>query len=79
MKNTFTKGLLIKYLYHETTSAENHQIEEALSNDWELNELFEELERSYRVLPKVTFSPKSSTIQSILGYSSQQPANEPFV
>jgi len=79
MKNTFTKDLLIKYLYHETTDAENRKIEQALSVDWELQELFDNLERSYRTLPKVTFSPKSSTIRSILSYSSEQPAIEPHV
>ncbi|MGB0862652.1 MAG: hypothetical protein ACPG19_12970 [Saprospiraceae bacterium] len=79
MKNNFTKQLLVKYLYHETTNAETLKVEEAMSDDWELQELFENLERSSRTLPKVTFSPKSTTIQNILGYSREKPAIEPYV
>ena len=80
MENKFTiESLLLKYLYHETNSEENEVVEDALASNWKLHELFENLERSYRTLPKVTFSPKTSTLQSILRYSSEQPAIEPYV
>lgn len=79
MEKLFTEELLIKYLYHETTTAENNLVEDAIASNWEVHKLYEELESSYRELPKVTFSPKSSTIQKILGYSSEKPAIEPYV
>ena len=80
MENKFTiESLLLKYLYHETNSQENDVVENALASNRVLHELFEKLERSYRTLPKVTFAPKTSTLQSILRYSSEQPAIEPYV
>lgn len=79
MKNTFTEELLLKYLYHETSPAETKAVETALDTDWRLREQYEALEMANRNLPKVTFSPKQSTLQNILKYSSGQPAIEPYV
>lgn len=79
MKNTFTEELLLKYLYHETSPSETQAVESALDTDWHLRERYEALEMAYRNLPKVTFSPKQSTLQNILKYSSGQPAIEPYV
>lgn len=79
MENKCTTDLLLKYLYHETTSRENNMVEDALTNNWEIYELFESLELGYRALPKVTFAPKTKTIQDILSYSREQPAIEPYV
>ncbi len=79
MKNKFTSELLIKYLYHETTSIETLEVENALTNNWEVSEAFNALESSYRRLPKVLFAPKSSTIQNIIGYNNEKPAIEPYV
>ena len=79
MKKRCTTELLIKYLYHETTTAETLHVEEVMANNWDIQEELDDLERSYRALPKVSFSPKTSTIQSILGYSSEKPAIEPYV
>ena len=80
MENKFTiESLLLKYLYHETNSRENDMVEDALASDWKLHEAFENLEQGYRTLPKVTFAPKTSTLQRILRYSNEQPAIEPYV
>lgn len=80
MENKFTLELLLmKYLYHETSLHENDVVEEALSNNWKLQELCDELEAGYRTLPKVKFAPKRSTIQRILNYSAKQSAIEPYV
>lgn len=54
-------------------------VEQALSNNWELQELYESLEESKLELPKVTFRPKNSTIQNILRYNSEQTALEPHL
>jgi hypothetical protein len=80
MENKFTiESLLLKYLYHETNSRENDVVEDALTSDWELSELFDNLEKGYLMLPKVTFYPKTSTLQNILRYSNEQPAIEPIL
>ena len=36
MKQIFTKNLLIKYIYNETTSAETLTVEDALNTDYDL-------------------------------------------
>ena len=80
MENKFTLELLLmKYLYHETSSYENDVVEDALSTNWELHELCDDLETGYRALPKVKFAPKKSTLQHILNYSAKQSAIEPYV
>ena len=71
MKHNFTPEQLIKYIYRETSVAETMAINEALSNNWELYELYEELKLSYQQLPKVKFNPSGSAIQNILAYSEQ--------
>ena len=77
MEKNFTKNLLVKYLFNEVTQAEKFQVEEALYNNWEFHELYDDLDKAYRTLPKVQFAPKASTIQNILGYSSERTALEP--
>lgn len=69
--------LLIKYLYGEVSIAERHLIEESLDNDWELQELYQAMQKSHRELPKVQFSPSKNVIQNILKYSKEQTALEP--
>ena len=69
MKQTFTKNLLIKYIYNETTAAEKLLVEETLNSDYELYEYYCELYDSYKALPKATFSPSQETLSNILSYS----------
>lgn len=71
MDKKFT-NLLVKYVHHEVTHAEKLLLEDALDTDWELYELYNQLKEGLRTLPKVTFSPKKSTIQNILRYSNEQ-------
>ncbi len=69
MKHDFTPELLIKYIYKETTAAESLAISEAISNNWQVYELYEELKQSYLQLPKVQFDPSYTCIQQILAHS----------
>ncbi|MFT6937784.1 MAG: anti-sigma factor RsiW [Saprospiraceae bacterium] len=77
MNTNFTEDLLIKYLYGEVSIAEKHLVEESLENNWELQELYESMQKSHRELPKVQFSPEKNVIQNILKYSKEQTALEP--
>lgn len=77
MNINFTKNLLVKYVYGKVSIAEKHLIEESLENNWELYELYRSMQKSRRELPKVQFSPRKTTIQNILKYSSEQTALEP--
>ncbi len=69
MKQTFTTDQLIRFMYKETSASESFAIKEALKNSKELMKEFRELQAAHQQLPKVTFSPKRSTLQNILRYS----------
>ena len=71
MKQNFTTDQLISYLYKETSVAESMAICQALEEDWNLWEAYQELLQAKQQLPKVSFLPSSQTIQNILGYSEQ--------
>ena len=73
-----TLNHLVRYLYKETSTLESLEIAEELDCDFETREAYQELESSFRQLPKVTFSPKLSSIQAILRYS-KRTAVEPSV
>ena len=66
MQQNFTSELLVKYLYHETTSAERRAINEELIDNYLLREEFSELLYAFQQLPKVKFEPSKTSIQSIL-------------
>ena len=74
MELSFTKNLLVKYIYNETTVAEKFYVEEALNKDFKLYEDYEALYEAYIGLPKAKFSPSPDTISNILSYSKQSSA-----
>lgn len=69
MKQKFTPNHLLKFLYKETTASESLAIQEAMNDNFELQEQYNEMQAGYRQLPKVKFNPSNSSIQKILGYS----------
>jgi len=69
MKHFCTQNDLIRFLYKETNASETIAIGEALCENPVLAEQYEELQIGYNMLPKAKFSPSSSAIQNILGYS----------
>ena len=71
MQKNFTSELLVKHLYHETTTAEKQAINQELISDFMLRERYSELTRAYRELPKVQFKPSSIAVQNVLNYSKQ--------
>ena len=71
MKQNFTTEQLIRFLYKETSVAESMAICQALEEDWNLYESYQELEQAKQQLPQVSFQPSGSTIQNILSYSEQ--------
>lgn len=75
MKQYLTQLDLIRYIYRETSTVENVEIVEALSEDPLLMEEYRELYQGYLQLPKAKFSPKPSALQNILSYSEQTALN----
>ncbi|MCB0519291.1 MAG: hypothetical protein H6577_07775 [Lewinellaceae bacterium] len=75
MKQHLTQLDLVRFLYKETSRAENAILREALDEDPLLKEEYEEIFEGYRLAPKAKFSPKPSTLQRILCYSEQTALN----
>ena len=75
MKQYFTQLDLIRFIYKETSATETIAISEAIAKDPLLAEEYEELFEGYRHLPKAKFSPKPTTLQSILRHSEQTALN----
>ena len=71
MKQYFTQLDLIRFIYKETSVAESIAISEALNSDPLLAEEYDELFGGYKLLPKAKFSPKPTTLDSILRFSEQ--------
>ncbi|MFT4760461.1 MAG: hypothetical protein ACI9XO_003692 [Paraglaciecola sp.] len=71
MKHLCTQNDLIRFLYKETNASETIAISEALCENPVLANQYEELLKGYQMLPRAKFSPSSSAIQNILGYSNE--------
>jgi hypothetical protein len=66
MVDTFTLLSLVRFTYNESSADEKQQMEEILQYDEEIKSELKLLHEAKRFLPKVSFYPKDSTIQSIL-------------
>ena len=71
MNETCTHDLLIKFLYHETTPAENRLIHRELKEDYLLREEFSSLQKAFRRLPRVRFSASPKALNAVLQFSQQ--------
>jgi hypothetical protein len=69
MLQTCTCNDLLRYIYRETTHAEEVMLKESLKEDFFLREVFQELYQGYKQLPKALFRPSSTTINNIRAYS----------
>lgn len=72
MTKTFTPNDVLRYLYKETSSVENVEIEEALLVSSELLDQYVQLTSIKEQLDKVRKSPSDRTIEAILEYSKSQ-------
>ena len=77
MIKTFTKDDVIRYVYEETSPEENLLIEDALMSEPELMTFFLDALELRAMMNKIERQPKPSTVQTILMYSQNHPANPP--
>jgi len=70
MEHNYTEQKLIQLIYGESDIFERLEMEHSLENDLCLRENYDELYKAYRSLPKVKFSPLTSSINNILSYGS---------
>lgn len=67
--NHFTNEDMIRFLYNEMTTEETQQFIQALEADWTFRERFEVLKQSKEGLDKVSYTPRTSTINAIMQYA----------
>lgn len=67
--HSFTLEDLVQYLYKETSPEKTAAIKAALETDWSLREQYDILSAGFNQLDAVQFSPRQSTIDSILSYA----------
>jgi len=72
----FTPEDLLLYLYSETPSQKTTAIEKALENDWTLREKLAVLKASMQRLDKITESPRTEVVLSVLHYAREHSAEE---
>ncbi|GAB3809933.1 hypothetical protein GCM10028819_52630 [Spirosoma humi] len=77
MIKTFTQDDVIRYVYEETSPEENLLIEDSLMTEPELMTFFLEALELRALMNKIEREPRRSTVQSILNYSQNHPANPP--
>ena len=69
MTKTFTQNDLIRFIYHETSEAEERDLNKAMICDSELQGQYKELIAVKSQLDKSQLEPSESAIQSILSYA----------
>ncbi|MGR3811935.1 hypothetical protein [Jiulongibacter sp. NS-SX5] len=71
MIQTFTNKLneVVRYLYNETSSTENLQIEESLAKDEQLLDFYLESSSLLSELDKIQMVPSEQSISNVLAFS----------
>jgi hypothetical protein len=69
MTHTYTDQQIIRFIYSECDLFEKLEMEFAMEDDSTLLETYHELKEGFDALPRVTFSPRKSSIDAILAYS----------
>lgn len=75
MTKTFTQDDVIRYVYEETSPEENLLIEDALMSEPELMTFFLDALEMRSLMNRIERQPRQSTVQAILSYSQNHPAN----
>jgi len=69
MDNTSTQDLIIQYIYNELSDTQRVEVEQLLDHNFEAKEMHDSFLHSLKGLPKVTFKPRQTSVDSILQYS----------
>ncbi len=69
MTRALTQNSLLRLAYRELPICERLETEHALTEDPEAMRAYRGIVAAKRELPRVLFSPKSSTVDAILAYS----------
>lgn len=77
MTKTFTSDDVVRYVYEETSPEENLLIEESLMAEPDMMTFFLSALELRSLMNKIERQPRQGTVQSILNYSHNHPANPP--
>lgn len=77
MTKTFTQDDVVRYVYEETSPEESLLIEDAMMSEPELMTFFLDALELRAMLNKIERQPRVSTVEAILSYSQNHPANPP--
>jgi hypothetical protein len=77
MTKTFTQDDVVRYVYEETSPEESLLIEDALMSEPELMTFFLDALEMRSLMNRIEREPRPDTVQSILDYSRNHPANPP--
>ena len=69
MIKTVTQDNLVRFIYGEISAEEASLIQEALTSDLELKEIYDQLVESKAELDKIRLQPSQKVIDNILNYS----------
>lgn len=69
MKHNYTEEKLIEFVCGDCDIFDQLEIEHAIEENIFLKEDVNEIKNSLNILPKIKFSPKTSTLASILSFS----------
>jgi len=67
--HSITQDDLLLYLYGETSPEMNIEIQNALEQDWNLKELFTQLEKTKSELDGFEMSPSENSVNRIIKYA----------
>jgi hypothetical protein len=65
----FTPEDLILYVYQETSPEKTAAIQQALANDWALQEKFNVIKTSVEQLTTEMYAPRAETVLNVLNYA----------
>ena len=77
MIKTFTQDDVVRYVYEETSPEESLLVEDALMSEPDLMTFFLEALELRALMNKIERQPRPNTVQTILNYSKNHPANPP--
>ena len=70
----FTPEDLILYLYQETSPEKTATIQQAIANDWALQEKFNVIKTSIEQLNTDLYEPRTETVLNVLNYARETAA-----
>jgi hypothetical protein len=76
MNQIYTEEILLRYIYNETTSTENAQIESHLRSNENFKKSYDEILQSIDSLKEAKIAPSKHSVNAILDYAKQHSSAE---